>query len=162
MSALDWIFTAVLLLSILLGAWRGLVYEVLSLMNWVAAFFLARWFGADVSHYLPMSGAGESVRFAAGFVLVFIAAVVLGGLIAVTIKKLTAAVGLAPVDRVLGAAFGLMRGVLLLLLATTVVAMTALKDYPAWQQSAGVRLSGAVLKALKPVLPGDLVRFVPV
>jgi len=42
MAALDWIFAVVLLLSMALGAWRGLVYEVLSLVNWVVAFVLAR------------------------------------------------------------------------------------------------------------------------
>ena len=35
MAALDWIFVALLLASMLIGAWRGLVYEVLSLAGWV-------------------------------------------------------------------------------------------------------------------------------
>ena len=38
MTTLDWIFVAVLLGSMLLGAWRGLVYEVLSLLGWIVAF----------------------------------------------------------------------------------------------------------------------------
>ena len=46
MAALDWIFAAVLLASMLIGAWRGLVFEVLSVLGWVAAFFAAQWFAA--------------------------------------------------------------------------------------------------------------------
>jgi membrane protein required for colicin V production len=41
-AALDWIFAAVLLASMAIGAWRGLVFEVLSVAGWVASFFLAQ------------------------------------------------------------------------------------------------------------------------
>ena len=47
MLALDWIFGGVLLLSLLVGAWRGLVVEVLSLANWAVAFVAAQWFAPD-------------------------------------------------------------------------------------------------------------------
>jgi membrane protein required for colicin V production len=161
MPALDWIFAAVLLLSMLLGAWRGLVYEVLSLINWVAAFVLAQWLALDMAQRLPMSGASDTVRYAAGFVLVFIASVLVGGLIAAVVKKLIATVGLRPVDRVLGAVFGLTRGMLLLLLVTVLVNMTTLKDSTAWQESVGVRVALVALKAIKPALPRDLDRFLP-
>ena len=53
MAALDWIFAAVLLASMLIGAWRGLVFEVLSVLGWVAAFFAAQWFAADMAALLP-------------------------------------------------------------------------------------------------------------
>lgn len=161
MPALDWIFAAVLLLSMALGAWRGLVYEVLSLINWVVAFVLAQWLALDVAHGLPMSGAGDAARYAAGFVLVFIASVLVGALLVVVVRKLIATVGLRPVDRVLGAVFGLSRGVLLLLLVTVLVNMTALKDSTTWQQSVGARVALVVLKGIKPALPRDLDRFLP-
>ena len=46
MAALDWIFMALLLASMLIGAWRGLVFEVLSVLGWLAAFVVAQWFAA--------------------------------------------------------------------------------------------------------------------
>lgn len=161
MAALDWIFGVVLLASILLGAWRGLVFEVLSLISWVAAFGLAQWLALDAAHYLPLTGSSDMVRYAAGFVLVFVVAVMLGSLVAVVVKKLMSAVGLRPVDRVLGAVFGSIRGVLLLLLATVVVGMTPMKSSAAWQESAGAAAASEVLKGLKPVLPSDLEKFLP-
>lgn len=162
MPVLDWIFVGVLLVSMLLGAWRGLVFEVLSLVSWVAAFVLAQWLAADVAQRLPMSGASDVVRYAAGFVLVFVAAVMLGSLLATLVKSLMSAVGLRPVDRVLGAVFGVMRGVLLLLLATVLVGMTPMKASNTWQESVGVGVAATVLKGLKPVLPADLEKFLPV
>ena len=161
MPALDWIFVAVLLASLALGAWRGLVYEVLLALSWIVAFVLAQWLGPDVAQMLPMAGATEMIRYAAGFVLVFIAAVFAVGLVAWLVKKLVESVGLRPVDRVLGSVFGLVRGVVLLLAATVVVEMTPLKTSPWWQESTGVGVSTAVLRVLKPVLPGEFGKYLP-
>ena len=55
MPTLDWFFVAVLLVSLLIGAWRGLVFEVISLLSWIAAFVLAQWFAPDLALKLPMS-----------------------------------------------------------------------------------------------------------
>jgi len=159
MPALDWIFAAVLLLSTVLGGWRGLVVEVLSLVNWATAFVAAQWLALDVSRYLPMSGASETMRYAAGFVLVFVAAAVAGGLLIVLIRKLTEAVGLRPIDRVLGLAFGAARGVLLLLVTTLVVTMTPLRESATWKESTGAGLCTAVIAGLKPMLPQSVGRY---
>lgn len=161
MPALDWIFLAVLTASLLLGAWRGLVYEVLSLLSWLVAFVAAQWLAPWVAVRLPMSGATEMMRYAAGFVLVFIAVVMAVGLVAWLMKKLMESVGLRPVDRVLGAVFGLARGVVLVLAATVVMEMTPLKSAAWWKESQGAALSVAALKALQPLLPGEFGKYLP-
>jgi len=85
-TAPDWILSAVLLASMVMGAWRGLVYEVLSVIGWLAAFVLAQWFAADVADRLPMQSAGESLRYAAGFVLVFVASVFTAGALSALLR----------------------------------------------------------------------------
>jgi len=151
MPALDWFFAVILLVSLALGAWRGLVYEVLSAVNWIAAFILAQWLALDVAQHLPL----------AGFALVFVMAVFVGSLLARLAQKLFAAVGLQPADRALGAAFGLLRGVAVLLVATVVIGMTPLKSSEWWTQSVGAGISVAALKGLKPVLPEEFGRYLP-
>jgi membrane protein required for colicin V production len=158
---LDWIFLAVLLVSLALGAWRGLVYEVLSVLSWFAAFVLGQWLAADAGAWLPLGDAAQPVRYAAGFVAVFVAAVFAGGLLAWLTKKLVEAVGLRPVDRTLGAAFGLVRGVLLLLALAVVVNLTPLKGGPWWTESTGAAVSTAALKGLRPVLPESFGQYLP-
>jgi membrane protein required for colicin V production len=158
-ATVDFVFLAVLIFSLLLGAWRGLVFEVLSVLSWIAAFVLAQWLALDVAKKLPMSGASESVQYAAGFVLVFVLAIFAGGLLASLIKKMFAAVGLAPADRALGAIFGVVRGVVFLLAATVAVGMTPLHTDEGWQTSVGAGLSLATLKALRPVLPEAFAKY---
>ncbi len=159
MTAVDWILLSVLVFSMLLGAWRGLVYEVLSVLGWAASFYLAQWLAPDVAARLPLQSASDPVRYAAAFVLVFVAAVFLAGLLAFLLKKLVEAVGLRPVDRTLGAAFGLVRGAILLLAAAVVINMTALKTSDWWVQSKGASVLTVVLKGLKPVLPEKFGRY---
>lgn len=161
MPALDWIFLAVLIASLALGAWRGLVYEVLSVVSWIAAFILAQWFAPDVAQKLPMSGSAEPVRYAAAFALVFVLSVFAGSLLAKLVQKLFAAVGLQPADRALGAAFGLVRGLVVVLAATVVISMSPLKSSEWWQESVGAGMTMAALKGLKPVLPEEFGRHLP-
>jgi membrane protein required for colicin V production len=151
----------VLVVSLVVGAWRGLVYELLSVVNWIAAFVLAQWFAPDVAQWLPMAGASEVVRYAVGFVAVFVAALFAGGLLAFLIRKLVAAVGLRPVDRVLGAVFGLVRAVVILLALTVVAGMTPMVKSPWWQESTGAGIATVVLHGLKPALPEDFGKYLP-
>jgi membrane protein required for colicin V production len=158
---LDWILLAVLLASLLLGAWRGLVYELMSVLGWIAAFVLAQWWAPEVATRLPMSGATEPVRYAAAFVLVFVAGAFAGGLFAWLTRKLVEAIGLRPVDRTLGAAFGLVRGVILLLALAVVMDMTPLKSSREWQASVGAGVLSTALRGLKPVLPEAFGAYLP-
>ena len=158
-TTIDWVLLAVLVLSLLVGLWRGLVFEVLSVLGWVAAFFLAQWFAPDVAALLSMSSATQPIRYAIAFVLTFIAAVFLAGLLASMLRKMVAAVGLRPVDRVFGAVFGLVRGLVLLLAVAVAIDLTPLKDSSWWQESTGAPMLSAALKGLKPVLPEQFSRF---
>ena len=161
MAALDWIFLGVLGFSMLMGAWRGLVFELVSIIGWIAAFVLAQWLAPLAATHLPWSGMSESLRYVVGFVLVFVAALVLSALLAVLIKKLVAAVGLSPLDRLLGAVFGLARGLVLLLACAIVVNMTPLHRYAWWQDSLGAQWAQIGLQGLKPVLPQEFGKYLP-
>lgn len=153
MPTLDWIFLSVLAASMLLGAWRGLVSEILSLLGWIAAFMLAQWYAPQAAAWLPVAGAAAPLQYAAGFVVVFVATVFTAGIVAFGARGLISAVGLRPSDRLLGAGFGLMRGVLLLVAVTVVVSITPLKNSKDWQASQGVLVAKLILNGLKPILP---------
>ena len=161
MTLVDWGLLGILTLSLLIGAWRGLVYEVLSVFVWIAAFVLAQWFAPDVAAKLPMTGSAESLRYLVAFVVVFVATAFVAGLFTQLIKKLIAAIGLRPVDRTLGAVFGLFRGVILLLAVAIVVNMTQLRSHEDWKSSQGAGVLTDVLMRLKPLLPQEFGKYLP-
>jgi len=161
LTAVDWILLAVLGLSMMLGLWRGLVQEVLSLAGWVAAFFVAPIYAPQAAAWLPMEGSSQMLRYAAGFVAVFIAVLIATVLVSFVIKKLASAVGLGPLDRLLGSVFGLLRGLVILLAVTVVVGMTPMRESDAWQHAQGAQWLQQFLHVLKPVLPADFGKYLP-
>ena len=158
-AVLDWACLGVLLLSLLVGLWRGLVFELLSLATWLAAFGAAQWLAPEVAPHLPMLGAGEGLRYAAAFAVAFVAAIFAGGLVAVLVKKLVTVVGLAPFDRALGGVFGLVRGLVVLLVMAVIVGLTPLKTGTWWQGSWSAGALGVVLKGLTPLLPAEFAKY---
>ena len=161
MATFDWASAAVVVLSLLAGAWRGLVYEMLSALSWVAAFLMARWFAAEVAPHLPVGDVPEAVRYAASFLLVFVLVVFALGLVSWFGKKLIEATGLRPVDRTLGAFFGLARAVVVLLVVALVVTSTALQHRPWWQESFVAPWLVTGLQGLRPVLPQEFEKYLP-
>lgn len=158
----DWILLGVLLASMVVGLWRGLVYEVLSLAGWVAAFFVAQWWASDAIAWLPlMEGAPASVQYAVAFSLVFILTVFTAGLVSWLIKKLVESVGLRPIDRALGGLFGLARGVVLLLVLAVLMQLTHMAQETWWTSAEGPVWLDRVLRGLKPLLPQSFVEFLP-
>jgi len=157
----DWVLLTLLLLSVLLGLWRGLMFEVLSVAGWVAAFLLAQAFADDVVPWLPIDRVAPPLQIAIGFALVFIVVAFIGGLIAWGVQKLVASVGLRPVDRVLGGAFGLARGLVILLAVALVITMTQLQSAAWWRGSSTAGVLTATLHNIKPLLPDPVARHIP-
>ena len=145
----------------LLGLFRGLVFEVISLAGWVVAFVCAQWFAADVAAWLPFGEPQATWRYAAGFVLVFVCVAFGVGLVASLMRKLITAVGLRPVDRLLGAVFGVARAAVALLVLAVVVHLLALSDSAWWQTSHSAVVLDAALQGLKPALPEKLASYLP-
>ncbi|MDN8617800.1 CvpA family protein [Variovorax ginsengisoli] len=161
MATLDWIAVALLLVSMLLGLVRGLVFEVISLAGWVVAFVAAQWLAEDVGRWLPFGDPAASWRYAAGFVLVFVGVAFSVGLLAALTRKLVAAIGLRPVDRILGGVFGVARGAVAMLAVAVVVHLLALSDSAWWHESRSAIVLDAALQGLKPALPDKLASYLP-
>lgn len=153
MNFIDLFLLTVLLVSVVIGMFRGLVYEVLATFGWIASFWIAQRFADDAAAWLPLAGAAEPLRLAAGFVCLLVVCMLGFGLMAVVGKKLMQSLGLSPVDRTLGAGFGLARGLVALLAVTVVAGLTPLGQQAAWQDSPGAKLLRGALAGLKPLLP---------
>jgi membrane protein required for colicin V production len=158
---LDWIAVVLVVVSMLLGLLRGLVFEVVLLAGWIAAFLCAQWLADDVGRWLPFGEPAATWRYAAGFVLVFVAVAFSVGLVAALTRKIVTAIGLRPVDRVLGGVFGVARGALALLAVAVVVHLLALSDSAWWHGSRSAIVLDAALQGLKPALPGKLASYLP-
>ncbi|VVD90301.1 CvpA family protein [Pandoraea anhela] len=154
LTVVDYAAIAILLGSMLLGMLRGLVRELFNLVGWVVAFFVARAFGPTVAHWLPADlPGGELTQGALGFLVVLVAVVFGAGIVSALVGRMTDLIGLRPADRGLGMLFGIVRGILLLMLLVVAAKLTALPQQPVWQQSLTRPWVEAGLDRLMPYLP---------
>lgn len=150
---LDWTFLAVLGVSVLVGLWRGLVFELMSLAGWVVAWFGAQWGAPQLLPWLPVAEPSSPLRLAAALLLCFVGLLLLWSLLARLLRMLMHATPLSLPDRLLGAGFGALRGVVLLLALASVIALTPAAQSNGWRLSQGARWLELGLQALKPLLP---------
>jgi membrane protein required for colicin V production len=164
MSNIGWVdlmFLGIVLLSVIVGLVRGLVFEVLSLLGWLAAYVAAQSLSPMLAPHLPIGRAGSALNHAAAFACTFIAALIVWSLVARLLRMLIRATPLSPVDRVLGATFGLARALVVMLAITTVVALTAMAKSPAWRESHGAVWLNDALHGIRPVLPPQIAEHLP-
>jgi membrane protein required for colicin V production len=157
----DWALLAVLAISVAIGLWRGLVFEVLSLIGWVVAFVAAQALAPFAATHVPIGVPGSALNHGIAFFACFVLALVIWALASRLVRLLIHATPLQPVDRVLGGVFGLARGAVLLLAVATVVMLSPAQRSTAWQQSRGALWLGTALQGLKPVLPDAVARQLP-
>lgn len=151
----------VLVLSILVGAIRGLVFEVLSLIGWLVAYFVALWAMPELAPHLPIGTAGSTLNLAAAFASAFLLTLIVWSLLSRLVRSLIHATPLRPVDRLLGTGFGALRGGLVLLVLAALVGLTPAVRSSAWQASIGARWLDAGLQEVKSLVPSDVARFLP-
>ena len=161
MALFDWLAVALIVISMLYGLMRGLVFEVISLAGWIAAFMCAQWFAGSVAAWLPFGEVDAAWRYPLAFVLVFVAVAFGVGLVASITRKLVTVVGLGPVDRMLGGMFGAARAAVALLTVGVVVHLLALSDSAWWHESRSAVVLDAALQGLKPALPEKLASYLP-
>ena len=106
---------------------------------------------------LPIGEPGSLLNHGAAFACAFIVALIGWGFVARGISALIKKTPLSPLDRLLGAAFGVLRAGVVLLVFATVIGYTPAARAPAWRESTGAAILESALRALLPLLPDDVV-----
>jgi len=156
MAWLDCVVIGVFAVSTILGAWRGLVREVLSILGWVIAFLAANLLAGPLGPEMPQAIPSPEMRVAAAFAVVFIAALMVTSLAGLLLAKLVRSVGLGGTDRALGAAFGVARGSLIVLAAAVLAGLTSAPRQAWWRESTSGPLLVQAAGMMRPLLPQTL------
>ena len=147
---------AVFLLSVLIGLWRGFVFEIVSLLGWLVAFIIANSAGPFLAGLVPLDSVDPQVRLWAAYIVVFVLVLITCTLLARMLRALVAATPLSFVDHLLGGAFGGVRGALILVVVATLVMLSPYANSTTWKNSHGALWLGLALEGLKPILPQSL------
>ena len=124
LSILDWGFVVVIVISVLSAAAQGFFYELFALAGAVLGYLVAAWeYPRLAAWYMRYVNSGWAADIA-GFMTIFIAFALLGGLVGRLARWAVHGVGLRWFDRVLGGLFGAIRG-----LAVCTVIVLALASF---------------------------------
>lgn len=141
MSSVDWLIVGAVALSVVLAAAQGFVFELFSLAGVIIGYLAAAYgYARAASWYAPFVKSTWMAE-AAGFVTIFIAVILLAGIVGRIARWGFKEAGLGWADRLLGAAFGLARGTLLV----TVLLLAVTSFAPHSQLLAGSRMAPYLL-----------------
>ncbi len=135
MNWFDYAIIATLALSVLVGLWRGFIGEVMALVCWILAFWVAWMFGPVLAEQFSASISVPSVRVMLGYAVCFIAVLIGGAIVGYLLRKLVSGSGLSGTDRLLGMVFGLVRGFALVVLVIVLMKFTPVIRDDWWQNS---------------------------
>lgn len=137
MAAFTWIdivVGVVILSSSLLSVLRGLVKEIASLAIWVLAVVAASRLSHFVADLFPQ-WLSPPLQQTAGFLVILVVVLIVGKLVTLALKELVQAAGIGVIDRVLGLAFGFLRGALIVVVLAILASLTSLPKEAAWQKA---------------------------
>lgn len=153
MNEADFLICAVLLISTVVGVSRGVVREILAIVAWVVAIFLAIRFAPELGDKIPLESMGPLVRNAMAGVVIVVLTLFAFGLFGKLCARLLAAASISFEDRAIGSVFGFVRGVLIVCAAVFVLGMTSAVRTGQWRNSVLIVPAERIIDFTVPYLP---------
>jgi len=158
---MNWLDVAILVLialSAVISLMRGFVREALSLVAWVLAFWVALTFASRLAATPWLTGMIESptARISAAFVGLFLLTLVVSAMINFLIAQLVNRTGLSGTDRLVGAVFGIARGVALVGVLVLLAGFTQMPRERWWEESVLLPQFEVLAVWMKDFLPADV------
>jgi membrane protein required for colicin V production len=147
LTAWDWFILLVLVLSVLLGIFRGMIRTVFGLAAWAVALFGTPMV-APATVQLSKMQQQPWVIYVLLFIFLFVLVRVSGALVARGLGK----IGLGGVDRLFGGVIGVARALLLVAVVVVVARMFDMHRHPSWKNSLSRPLLDAIVQAAEPYL----------
>lgn len=135
MNGADYLILAVLVVSMLLGFFRGFLREAISLIAWLGGVWLAWRYASVVEPYLGGLLADPPASTWVARSLILVAVLLAGWLIASLLGYLIRPGLSLVIDRLLGMFFGLIRGAVILAVLVILAQLVRLDDVDWWKES---------------------------
>lgn len=160
MTVFDYAVLVIIGISILVSLMRGAVREIISLLGWFAAFYVARTYAMQMVPLMPYDIPSEKLKILAAFVILFLAVLLIASLISIAISGLLKSIGLGWVNRLLGGVFGFFRGLLIVVVLMILAGMTQLPKDERWANAMFSAPLEALVKTVLVWLPKSITQQV--
>lgn len=135
MNWADYLIIAIIAISALISLVRGFVREVISIIVWIGALWLAIVFARPFANFLARYIESPMLQVVLAFAAIFIGTLLLGAIAGFLAGILVGKTGLTGTDRAVGMVFGAARGLILVALLVLALGLTRMPQEGWWQQS---------------------------
>lgn len=156
MTSFDYIVLTILGLSVIFSVMRGMVREVLSILGWVAAFYVGRTYADQLLPMMPVDIPTESLRVLAAFLVLFLSTLLIASILGVILSAVVSKIGLGWFNRSLGALFGVLRGILIVCVIVFLAGLTDLPNDSRWRNAMFSAPIEALVIAMLPWVPESI------
>lgn len=158
MNWFDLAIVAIVVLFSIIGIIRGFIREVLSLLSWILAFWLAFTFADSTSYLLEPYINAPVLRVIASFAALFISALLLLTVMSFLIHKLFSVSGIKGTDRALGGLFGAVKGLVIIAALMLFAHETVLPQEKWWRSSLLAGHFQPLVLIIRDLLPADMTK----
>jgi membrane protein required for colicin V production len=151
MVTLDYIVIAVVLVSAIIGAFRGFLREVFSVISWVLAVWLAWKYGPELAPKLGRTLKDPAYAQWAARAIILLVVIVAGYVVGAVVNYFVRLSMFSGLDRLLGFVLGFARGLVIIGIATILAQAMKFDDEAWWTGSrltASLKPVAGVLRAL--------------
>lgn len=159
MNEADFVICAVLLVSTVVGVSRGVVREILAIVGWAVAIFLALNYSPELARVIPLESLGTAVRTASAAVIIVVLTLFTCGLFGKICSRLLAVAEITFEDRAIGSVFGFARGVVVVCLAVFLLGMTSAVRTGQWRNSVLIVPCERIIDFTMPYMPETIVEM---
>ncbi len=168
-TIIDAVIIAIIAISVIVAFFRGFISEALSLVVWVLAFMGAVMYYQDVGKMLPNIFGGslgtlnsEDSIFSdlISFAITFIGLLILLGLVNLLITFILRRLSISWPDRLLGAIFGLLRGMFIVAIISLFVIESPLKETEYWEKAKLSHIATSWANTLSSFIPENFLESI--
>ena len=158
MNLTDYLVIAAIIASAIVGALRGFLREAVAFAAWVIALFLAWHFSDLIAPHLGGLMSDSEVRPWAARVIIVLLVLLLGAGVAAALAHFVRLSIFSGMDRLLGFAFGLLRGLVLLGVFVILGQLLRLPEERWWQHSMLIPYGESIANGLRMLVGEERVR----
>ena len=160
MTSFDYTVFIIIGACIIISMMRGAVREMLSIIGWLAALYVAKTYSTQLVPLLPQDIPTDSLRILAAFLILFLGVLLVVSLLSIALSSVLEKIGLSWLNRFFGALFGFAKGLLIVCILVFLAGLTSIPKDVRWTNAMFSSPLEALVIAALPFMPQKVAQYV--
>lgn len=160
MTSFDYAVLIIIGISIIVSMMRGAMREILSIVGWIAAFYVAKTYAMQLVPLLPQDIPSDALRILAAFLILFLGVLLIVALLTIALSSIIRKIGLSWLNRFFGALFGFAKGLFIVCILVFLAGLTNFPKDSRWTNAMFSSPLEALVKSALPWIPQTVAKHI--